>query len=155
MVQQKWFLIVAMAFILCLTELVMTSEAQAKRLVDNGNGTVTDTVTGLMWTKDANPLGPLSWYDAMARCGSFKTAGIGGWRLPSMDELVALSHALKGGHPFTGGQSWYWSSTTFADDRADAWGVYMGFGKVSVRSKTNHNYVWLVRPHYRGVRILP
>ena len=27
------------------------------RFTDNGNGTVTDNLTGLMWTKDANPVG--------------------------------------------------------------------------------------------------
>ncbi len=53
------------------------------------NGTVTDTQTGLMWTKDANMLGQLNWYDAMNRCNSFNISGIGGWRLASKDELVA------------------------------------------------------------------
>jgi len=51
---------------------------QAQRFVDNGNGTVTDTITSLMWTKDANPFGKLNWHDAIARCSSFSISGIGG-----------------------------------------------------------------------------
>jgi hypothetical protein len=102
---RKIFGTAALAFMLCLTGLVMSGEAQAQRFVDNGNGTVTDTVTGLMWTKNANPFGRLNWHDAMSRCSSFSISGIGGWRLPSKDELVALYHAIQGGHPFTGVQS--------------------------------------------------
>ncbi len=86
----KLFTTAALTLMLCMTGLVITGEAQAQRFLDNGNGTVTDTVTGLMWTKDANPFGTLNWHDAMARCGSFSISEIGGWRLPSKDELVAF-----------------------------------------------------------------
>ncbi len=54
---KKFFTTAALTFMLCMTGLVITGEAQAQRFTDNGNGTVTDTVTGLMWTKDANPFG--------------------------------------------------------------------------------------------------
>ena len=94
-----------MAVLLCLTGLVMTGETQAQRLVDNGDGTVTDTMTNLMWTQNPNPFGKLNWYDAMTRCRSFSISGIGDWRLPRKDELVVLSDAMRGGHPFTGFQS--------------------------------------------------
>ncbi|PTN38207.1 hypothetical protein [Desulfonatronum sp. SC1] len=51
----KIFTTAALTFMLCLTGLVMTGQAQAQRFVDNGNGTVTDTVTNLMWTKHSAP----------------------------------------------------------------------------------------------------
>ncbi len=35
------------------------------RFTDNGNGTVTDNLTGLIWLKNANPCGPKNWYDAI------------------------------------------------------------------------------------------
>ncbi|MBF0346016.1 MAG: DUF1566 domain-containing protein, partial [Nitrospirae bacterium] len=35
------------------------------RLKDNGNGTITDLRTGLMWTKDANLAGKKNWQDAL------------------------------------------------------------------------------------------
>ena len=131
-------------FMLYLTGMVMSGEAQAQRFVDHGNGTVTDTVTGLMWTKDANPFGRLRWNDAMSRCSSFSISGIGGWRLPSKDELVALYHAIRGGPPFTGvDSSSYWSNTTSAADRA--WYVSMSGGHVYGDDKTVIRHVWPVR----------
>ena len=113
--------------------------------MDNGNGTVTDTATNLMWTKNANPFGLLNWDDAMARCSSFSISGIGGWRLPTDNELVALYYAIQGGHPFTGVQrSWYWSSSTMAVYTDYAWSVSMSPGfKSSYKTSTLH--VWPVR----------
>jgi hypothetical protein len=143
---RKLFTTAALAFMLCLTGLVMTGEAQAQRFVDNGNGTVTDTVTGLMWTKDANPIGKRNWHDAMAACGTFSISGIGGWRLPSNNELAALYHAIQGGHPFIGVQSSnYWSSTTNADGDIHAWVVFMGNGHVFSAPKHFTYQAWPVR----------
>jgi len=143
----KLFGTATLAFMLCMTGLIITGEAQAERFVDNGNGTVTDTMTGLMWPKDASPFGILSWDDAMARCDSFSTiSGIGGWRLPNRDELVTLYHAMKGGHPFTGVQSsYYWSSTSGTDLTDNAWSVRMSNGYVSFNTKSSTRHVWPVR----------
>jgi hypothetical protein len=142
----------ALALMLCLTGLVMSGEAQAERFVDNGNGTVTDTVTGLMWTKDANPLGNLNRPEALPRIRSFSISGIGGWRLPSREELVALYHAIQGGHPFTGVRdSYYLSGTGMFDNRfigaVAAVIVSMGSGHVSAISHFDiHRFhVWPVR----------
>ncbi len=143
---RKIFATAALVCMLCLAGLVMTGEAQAQRFVDNGNGTVTDTVTGLMWTKDANPFGKLKWHDAMSRCSSFNISGIGGWRLPSRDELVAIYHAIQGGHPFTGVHpALYWSSSTEGLSTDCAWLVYMGRGVVTNNGKVLCNHVWPVR----------
>ena len=68
------------------------------------------------------------------------------WRLPSKDELVALSLALKGGLPFTGVQSsFYWSSTTNAVYTDGAWVVNMRYGNVYTLNETDANHVWPVR----------
>ena len=143
---RKLFGIAALALMLCLTGLVMSGEAQAQRFTDNGNGTVTDTVTGLMWTKDASPFGILNWHDAMARCSSFSISGIGGWRLPSKDELVAIYHAIQGEHPFTRVRSSsYWSSTSYAGPKGLAWFVYMSNGYVTYHNESLPNFVWPVR----------
>ncbi len=146
----KHFTTAALAIMLCLTGMAMSGEAQAQRLVDNGNGTVTDTQTGLMWTKDANMFGTLNWDDAMARCGSFSISGIGGWRLPSKDELVALYHAIQGGHPFTKFQaSNYWSSTAAYQEynlEGYKWFVDMHDGSSAAFFQTHHYLdVWCVR----------
>lgn len=52
------------------------------RFVDNGDGTVTDKATTLMWTKNANH-GVMAWSDAMVYCEELTWAGYDDWRLPS------------------------------------------------------------------------
>ncbi len=150
---RKLFTTAALAFMLCLTGLVMSGEVQAQRLVDNGDGTVTDTRTNLRWTKNANPLGELTWHDAMSRCSSFYVTGIsgwrgiGGWRLPRIDELTGLSTALiRGEHPFTGVQSSsYWSSTSHEGSTDRAWTAAMPSGFAYNSYKTGTLLVWPVR----------
>ena len=66
--------------------------------IDNGDGTVTDARTGLVWLKNANPCGVKNWVDAVAYCSSLASgqAGLtdgstaGQWRLPSIEELEGI-----------------------------------------------------------------
>ncbi len=55
---------------------------------DNGDGTVSDLQTGLMWQQD--PGDKMSWYDAVAGAASFNLAGYTDWRLPTIKELYSL-----------------------------------------------------------------
>jgi len=55
---------------------------------DNGDGTVTDLVTGLMWQK--TPGEPVTWADAVAGADPFELAGYDDWRLPTIKELYSL-----------------------------------------------------------------
>ena len=56
---------------------------------DNGNGTVTDLNTGLMWQQD--PGSDKNTYDAaVSDAGTFDLAGYSDWRLPSIKELYSL-----------------------------------------------------------------
>ncbi|MBT3302220.1 MAG: DUF1566 domain-containing protein [Bacteroidetes bacterium] len=65
---------------------------------DNGDGTVTDNVTGLMWQKspDLDWDGvidyddKLSYDEAMAAADTFGLAGYSDWRLPSIKEMYSL-----------------------------------------------------------------
>jgi hypothetical protein len=143
------------------------------RFTDNNNGTVTDNLTKLIWMKNANYWGPLTWEDARWSASSLQAgyAGLtdgskpGDWRLPNLRELQslidyafyypALSNTLgtgqwTEGNPFQGVQSstvgYYWSSSTSAfSSPADAWRVYFSNGDVSQCSKSTSNYVWCVR----------
>ncbi len=55
---------------------------------DNGDGTVTDLVTGLMWQQDP---GEKQYYDeAIDAVTSFKLAGYTDWRVPTIKELYSL-----------------------------------------------------------------
>jgi len=123
------------------------------RFTDNGDDTVTDNNTKLMWTKNANLGGSKQWFDALGYCDGFKLADHSDWRLPSLSELNSLidssrmNPALPPGHPFTNVQTmYYWSSTTaYAIDPDHAWLVYMRLGDVNRGYKGNEHSVWPVR----------
>ncbi len=57
-------------------------------LVDNGDGTLTDHVTGLMWQQD--PGAKMTWDEAAAAAASFRLGGYDDWRLPTIEELYSL-----------------------------------------------------------------
>ncbi len=57
--------------------------------VDNGDGTITDTATGLMWQKDDSQKG-MDWGDALAYAEKLKLAGHDDWRLPNAKELQSI-----------------------------------------------------------------
>lgn len=52
------------------------------------DGTVTDPVTGLTWTRAL--AGPLSWDEALAAAAALRTGGHGDWRVPNIKELYTL-----------------------------------------------------------------
>lgn len=64
----------------------------------NGDGTVTDNITGLMWSQspdlnldgEINYSDKLTYYEAVASAGSFSLAGYNDWRLPTIKELYSL-----------------------------------------------------------------
>ncbi len=133
------------------------------RFKDNGDAkTVTDKLTGLMWTKDANAPGPdecttgttMSWQAALnyVACLNKKSyLGHGDWRLPNRKELHSLTDfsqynpALPSDNPFTNVQHYYWSSTTDAGDKSRVWYFDMSDGFVGTDLKTGNNSVWPVR----------
>ena len=126
------------------------------RFTDHGN-TVTDNLTGLMWTKNANlPNGTRTWNGAIDYCNGMNsgagTYGYTDWRLPNVREMQSLIDygrswpALPSGHPFTGVQpAYYWSSSTYAGNTFSAWHVHLGHGIVDGGGKTYAYYVWPVR----------
>ncbi len=137
---------------------------------DNGDGTVTDNLTGLIWLKNANCTdtvggvdkseGNLIWADALTwcnnladgACGLTDGSAAGDWRLPNLNELRSLVGAtniepyLPSGHPFINVQgNMYCSSTTKADETGKAWHVDTHFERVSSSDKGLVRYVWPVR----------
>ena len=100
------------------------------RFTDNGNGTVTDNLTGLIWMKSANSFVNRTWDQALSDANGLKSgdAGLtdgskaGDWRLPHIREVESVvdcgtyNPALPAGHQFTGVQTtYYWSSTNRVD----------------------------------------
>ena len=130
------------------------------RYVDNGDGTVTDNLTGLIWLQNANCFGTTTWDNALAAsdslanglCGLTDSSLTGDWRLPNARELTSLvdygqyDPTIASGHPFTGIQSAiYFTSTTFAFSSNLFWGVQFISGYTYIETKTINYYVWPVR----------
>ena len=57
---------------------------------DNGDGTITDRVTGLTWQKAHNRT-RLGYYDAAAVCRNLNLGGRSRWRLPTIKELFSIA----------------------------------------------------------------
>jgi hypothetical protein len=132
------------------------------RFTDNGDETVTDNLTGLMWKKDANAgadcgttPGTATWANALISaktCNDNSFAGYTDWRLPTVKELESLisddakDPVLPTGHPFSNLQSYgYWSSTTYSANTSNAWYVGLNVGVVNTNTETSQYYVWPVR----------
>lgn len=130
------------------------------RFTENGDGTVTDNLAGLVWLKNANCFGFRIWTDALSdcngladgQCGLTDDSVAGDWRLPNVRELQSLidygnaAPALPSGHPFTNVSSFqYWSSTTNSGATSLAWDVKMDNGEVVANDKSGPDLVWCVR----------
>ena len=116
------------------------------RFTDNGDGTVTDNCTGLMWqqdTVDVNGDGTivwdqdvLTWQDALLYCESLEFAGHDDWRLPNVRELQSIVDYGRGRpaiDPVFGAESdWYWSSSTSVLSYHYAWLVHFVVGSVDI-----------------------
>ncbi len=134
------------------------------RFIDNGDGTVTDSLTGLMWLKDAGCLGKVIWQEAFNvvaslntnpgnyACGGY-TATYNDWVLPSINELESLvnvekrdSSAWLNSQGFMNVTPYYYqSSTTLAYSLNNRWLVWMGDGSVDRKHYSYEYYVLPVR----------
>jgi len=145
----------------------------AGRFTNNGNGTITDNLTGLIWLQNANctatvggitkTTGYLTWNDALTwsnnlasgACGLTDGSSAGQWRLPTRKELLSLvnrgvanSAAWLGTKGFSSVQAiFYWSCSSHAYYGGVAWYVTVSNGDVNYRAKDpyTYSYVWPVR----------
>jgi lysozyme family protein len=120
-------------------------------LADNGDQTVTDRATGLMWSKNESGAG-MNWSNALAFAQTRNAArflGYSDWRLPDAKELQSIVDYTRS--PDTTGSAaidpvfnctsvlneryqtdypWYWSGTTHAQyNGSGAGGAYVCFGR--------------------------
>ena len=105
----------------------------ADRYIDNGDNTVTDERTGLMWEQAGSDT-RYNYNAAMARCCDLTLAGHTDWRLPTIQELFSIVD-FERRRPaidpvFTTVADFYWSATTYATNPFDAWGVDFSNGLV-------------------------
>jgi len=126
-------------------------------LVDNRDGTISDTETGLMWQQAETKL--MNWQVALAYCENLVLPAVGGhddWRLPDRYELQSLvdysSEYTCLDQTFFPWVllSWYWTSTTYTLYSRFAWIVYFGNGIVYYNDKSYSFYVRAVRAGQSG-----
>ena len=126
------------------------------RLVDNGDGTITDNATGLMWPKDGNGAGCFNhdtkdWLDAITWAEALDFAGHTDWRMPNLKELLSIldarywSPAIDPSFFINTGVEAYSSSTTRAQYTATNWFVHFSAGTIASTAKTTPIHVRAVR----------
>ncbi|MCG3173455.1 MAG: Serine/threonine-protein kinase PknD [Myxococcota bacterium] len=124
--------------------------AKGERFTDNGDGTISDSKTGLMWTKDDS-------YNRVKKCMTYgeavrfvrglSTGGHRDWRVPTVSELFTLyksgdnrdfdNEGLAYSSAFSrGGTYMYWSSETVGGSSAKA----VALGKVYGGKIDTHAY---------------
>ena len=118
-----------------------------QRFIDNGDNTITDTKTGLIWTKNtiAKDVDFDDAEQAVATLGE-------GWRLPTVDELNSIVDRSKcrpaidtEAFPDTE-RDWYWTSTPCTwDEESAVWVVYFGLGLVGDHGRYSLGCVRAVR----------
>lgn len=110
---------------------------------------VLDNTTGLMW--DISEAPSMNWADAKAHCKKLRTAGFKNWRLPSVQEFVAILDYSRANpaidtKAFPNCKSdWYWTGTADVTYSDYAWGVNLHDGDVARSSQTYHYGVRAVR----------
>ena len=125
------------------------------RFTDNSDGTVTDNLTHLMWTQNAQRFsGSMSWDSALSACNNLELSDYTDWNLPNLRELHSLidysravPYALPHPHPFDNVMPNYWSSTSSDHcSGACAWYVNIGMDRVTTAGKTSTTtFAWCVR----------
>jgi hypothetical protein len=144
-----------------------------QRWVDNADGTITDTVTGLIWLKKADCINQ-PWSAALAavntlasgQCGLTDNSTAGSWRMPNRNEMQSLSDRMETNHAdffdatylnFDGTvfrepiftnfmvSQYYWTSTTDAANTSEAWTVFSCDYGVYDTPKSNASYTLAVR----------
>jgi hypothetical protein len=126
------------------------------RFVPNADKTMTDNLTGLIWSNDSIIVYK-DWQSALDYVKNLNSGtgylGHTDWRLPNINELESLINKGESNNAtWLNGQGFSnvhtnscWSSTTYANGTSNAWYVGMDGGGVDGGNKYANYYVWPVR----------
>jgi len=92
-------LLIRLTIIALLIVCFFSGELQAQekigaRFIAKGNGTVSDSKTGLTWAAKDNGEN-INWQDAKNYCQNYRGGGYTDWRMPTQDELAGLYDTAK------------------------------------------------------------
>ena len=127
----------------------------------HGDGTVTDTVTGLMWMQcslgqdpDANCSGNATehnWQEALEAAEASTSATYTDWRLPNIKELSSLAARDRYNPAINStifpntSSDWYWSASPVAYSSDYAWQLNFSVGYDGNYNRYSDYHVRLVR----------
>lgn len=142
------------------------------RFKDNGDQTITDNLTGLVWAKDANIMasrnpefdfddipadGKVTWRNALdyiKKLNSENYLGFNDWRLPNIHELMSIVNFHVESEPYQWLHNqgflnmqpdYYWSSTGDTMVSSRAWKAFMKRGDSGPSLNTLFEFVLPVR----------
>lgn len=108
---------------------------------DNGDGTISDNNTGLMWQKE--PAGLKSWDVANNYCNGLTLGGYTGWHLPPKKDLFSIvnygasSPPLLDSSVFGGATGKYWTMNVDSGSSSNMWYVSFDDGSSATLGKSN------------------
>ena len=150
-VMQRLRVLSVMLFFLLIAGMFLPLHAGAERYVDNGDLTVSDTLTGLIWQQYNND-NWYAWEKALSYCEGLDLAGKTDWRLPNYQELASIIDDTRHApalDPIFGGyhnsDRYYWSGTSYAYNAYYAWAVNFYFGSTANNVKSVNSYVRCVQ----------
>jgi len=118
------------------------------RFLNNGDDTVTDTKTGLMWAAKDNGK-PINWKDARSYCQHYSGGVHTDWRMPTLAELASLYD------PGVKNKRGY-HVTKLIDTSAETCWVSETRGYKAARFNFTYGKVYWLRQSYSGpTRVLP
>jgi len=124
------------------------SDAAYGPFTDNGDGTVSDAGTGLVWQQIDSGRG-FKWDAGCQLCETLELAGFDDWRMPRVDELRTLvdyqlidpaAIEMFQAHQFS-----YWTDTGVFGDPSQAWVVSFFSGIIVPSGTGDSHYVRCVR----------
>lgn len=128
---------------------------EGDRFINNGDGTLTDQATGLMWPEDwsglgGNGAGALAWAAGIDWALALDFAGHSDWRLPNVRELGSLLSygflVIPLDPVFLNPRAdYYWSSTTHFLQSDWVWKIGFYWGEIGWDDKGIAFYVVAVR----------
>jgi hypothetical protein len=140
-------IIMSAGFFVIISFLVMPAMA-LDQFMNHGDGTVTDTKTGLMWAAKDNG-SPINWRNARSYCQNYSSGGHTNWRMPTLAELASLydpKEKNKGGYHVT---------KLIDTSAASCWASDVR-GFKAARFNFTYGKVYWLRQSYSGpTRILP
>lgn len=125
----------------CYVRCVRGATLNTSSFRDNGNGTITDTSTKLMWQQgDVQNSSPRSWEESLDYCECLSLAGYSDWRLPNIRELESIVDCGRYNpaiNPLFDNVHRAYSSSSFFSYPRSNWVVDTGFGAIGATSGGN------------------